>query len=673
MAEKPTYQELLNKIQALEAERQRFAQCLHESESTIGSIFKAAPTGIGMVRNRVITQANDRLCQLTGYNRDELIGQNARLLYPTDRDFDFVGEEKYRQIRSKGTGTVETRWRRKNGEILDILLSSTPLDPADHVSGVTFTALDITERKRVESKLRHSEQRFRELAELLPQTVFETNPDGRLTFVNKNASRFFGYSSTEFQAGLNVSALVAPDEQARLGRQIKALAGGRRDDSGHKYTARRKDGSTFPVLVYASMSFERDKAAGLRGIIIDMTRQDKLTRERDKFKEQYIQAQKMEAIGLLAGGVAHDFNNLLSPILGYGEMLLNTLRADDPKRESIEEIYSAGLRAKNLIRQLLAFGRKQTLDIQYVDLNRILTGFESLLHRVLRENIRLQWQLADDLPGVLADAGQIEQIVMNLAINAQDAMPDGGHLSIATQVVELTEMQAAFNQTVKPGSYVLLVFSDTGHGIDADDRQRIFEPFFTTKAQGKGTGLGLATVYGIVKQHQGHIWVYSEPGKGAVFKIYLPVARQADHRAAPSPAGQHDHVGTETIMIAEDDEAVRNLAEYLLRQHGYQVMAAASAKDCLQALSDQAGRVDLLLTDVVLPDTNGKELFDQAQALRSNLKVLYMSGYTENMIAQHGVLEKGVVLLQKPFSVRELIAKVRQVLDGAENPNRAGH
>lgn len=527
MDEKPTYEQLENRIKELEAQRRCFEQSLHQSESTLGSLFKATPAGIGMVCNRIITQANDRLCAMTGYRRSELIGRSSRLLYATDEEYENVGLEKYRQIGLKGTGTVETRWRCKNGDILDVLLSSTPLDPRDLSAGVTFTALDITERKRFEEKLRRSEQRFRELAELLPQTVFEITPEGRLTFVNKNASKVFGYTGEDFRKGLNVTELVVPEEQQKMSEQINKLVQGRKTESGHKFTAVRKDGTSFPVLFYCSVSLDQNGTTGVRGIMIDMTQEERLTKERDKFREQYIQAQKMEAIGLLAGGVAHDFNNLLSPILGHGELLLSVLSENDPIRSAVEEIYSAGLRAKNLVRQLLTFGRKQTLDLQSVELNQILTGFEGLLHRMLPENIRIQWMLASELPEILADPGQIEQVVMNLVINAGDAMPEGGQLTIMTERIEFTEAHAALNQIVQPGYYVMLMISDTGHGMDAATRQRLFEPFFTTKGKRKGTGLGLATVYGIIKQHHGHIRVYSEPGEGTVFKIYFPEGKHA--------------------------------------------------------------------------------------------------------------------------------------------------
>lgn len=753
------------------------AESIEKGESTLKSIFKAAPTGIGMVVDRVIMQANDRLCEMTGYRREELIGQSARMLYPTDEAFEYVGREKYRQIDERATGTVETRWRRMDGEILDVLLSSTPLNSEDLSQGVTFTALDITERKRAEAamemfksaaeassdaigmstsqgrhwyqneafddlfgqigedppatlyvdqavgrevfqtimagnpwsgevemygkdgnklqillrayavkdhpgkvtslvgvhtditerkrfvgELQRSEQRFRALAELLPQTVFEMQTDGRLTFVNNNALKIFGYTIEEFEQGLNALDMLVPEDRDKVQAAMGAVLRGETGHDGWRFTAMRKDGSTFPVLIYSSVSTDEHGKIGLRGIIIDISEQEKLVQERDKFEEQYIQAQKMEAVGRLAGGVAHDLNNMLSPIVGYGELLLDAIPSDAPDREAIGQMLGAGLRAKDMVRQLLAFSRKQALEIRSVNLNQILAGFESLLDRILRDDIQLELKLSRGIPDILADAGQIEQVVMNLAVNAQDAMPDGGKITIVVGMVELDEDDIQTHQMASAGRYVVLTFSDTGHGMDTETKERIFDPFFTTKGQGKGTGLGLATVYGIIKQHNGSIRVYSEPGKGAVFRAYFPVA-PSFASGAPSEVQQPEKIfGTESVLIVEDNASVRKLSESILSKYGYQTIAVNGGRDCLQLLP-QKHHFDLLLTDVVLQDTNGKELYDQVKISYPEIKVLYMSGYTDDVIVHHGILEEGISFIQKPFSVRTLLQKVREVLD----------
>ena len=640
-------------------------ESVKRAENTLRSIFKAAPTGIGMVVNRVITQANDLLCDMTGYSQAELIGQSARMLYSTDADYDYVGQEKYRQVSEHGTGTVETRWRRKDGTLLDVLLSSTPLNNSDWSEGVTFTALDITARKGFEAELQRSEQRFRALAELLPQTVFEMSLDGRLTFVNNNAFKMFGYTVKDFKHGLSALDMIVPEERERVFAAVTALVEGGIGHEGWPFTARRKDGATFPVLIYSTVITEEKVAKGLRGIIVDISEQQKLLEEKGRLEEQYIQSQKMEAVGRLAGGVAHDLNNMLTPIVGYSEVLLGTMPSDDPDHEMVDQILSAALRAKDMVRQLLAFSRKQALDIKPVNLNQILAGFESLLDRILRDDVQLELTLSRGVPNILADAGQIEQVVMNLAVNAQDAMPDGGKITIEVGAVELTAEESQALQLSAPGPYVVLAFADTGVGMDARTKARIFDPFFTTKVQGKGTGLGLATVYGIVKQHNGGIRVESEPGMGAVFKIYFPAAPALEALEGLGPAQAVKPRGTESILIVEDNPGVRKLAENVLKQYGYRTVSAAGGGECREILT-QGRHFDLLLTDVVLEDTNGKDLYHLVKQHHPEIRVLYMSGYTDDVIVDHGVLEAGIAFIQKPFMLHELLRKVRQVLDGPE-------
>ncbi|MFP4350577.1 MAG: PocR ligand-binding domain-containing protein [Desulfococcaceae bacterium] len=395
-----------------------------------------------------------------------------------------------------------------------------------------------------------------------------------------------------------------------------------------------------------------------------ITERKRAEEERARLEERFHQSQKLESIGRLAGGVAHDLNNLLSPILGYSEMLLADAVGMDPRRDSLTAIVTAGQRARDLVRQLLAFGRKQTLKVEPVDLNILLKHFHRLLRRTIREDIVIHMDLARALPPIQGDAGQLEQVVMNLAVNAQDAMPDGGELTIETSAAVLDEAYAARHEGVTPGSYVMLAVSDTGCGMDAETREHIFEPFFTTKEKHKGTGLGLATIYGIVKQHAGHIWIYSEPGAGSTFKIYLPVAGREvsakSEAARTQPAA--DPGGSETILVVEDNQQVRELTNTILEREGYRVLSAHSGESALVELNRHQGPVHLLLTDVVMPDMNGRELFDKISATHPHMKVLYMSGYTDNVIAHRGVLDADIGFIQKPFVVTGLAAKVREVL-----------
>lgn len=381
-------------------------------------------------------------------------------------------------------------------------------------------------------------------------------------------------------------------------------------------------------------------------------------------KEQQVRLfQKMESIGRLAGGVAHDLNNLLTPILGYGELLLEGLGPDGKQREFADEIVRAGLQARGLVRQLLAFSRKQTLEYKPVNLNKAVAGFEKLLRRTIREDIEIEIIRSPDIHTVMADIGQIEQVIMNLAVNAADAMPDGGTLTIETALVDLDEEYAATHQDVKPGTYAMLAVSDTGCGMDDEAREHLFEPFFSTKGE-QGTGLGLATVYGIVKQHGGNIRVDSEPGKGATFKVYLPVSEEAQKEEKTGEVTATDLKGSETVLLAEDNEQVRRLARDILKRQGYTVLVAENGPEALTILASPEDPVHLLLTDVVMPEMNGKELFDKGAEKHADLKVLYMSGYPGNVIAHRGVLDEGVAFIQKPFAVQALAAKVREVLDG---------
>jgi len=400
-------------------------------------------------------------------------------------------------------------------------------------------------------------------------------------------------------------------------------------------------------------------AAELIGSYIDR----KQTEEgQKKLQAQLIQARKIESIGTLAGGVAHDLNNLLSPIIGYSEMLRDDLDSEDARRDSMDEIISAGLRARDLVRQLLAFSRKQILEFKPVNLNKVAAGLEKLLQRTIREDIQMEFDLTSDAGVVMADIGQIEQVIMNLSVNAADAMPEGGKLTIETNKVYLDEEYTKHHQSAKPGEYMMLAISDSGYGMDEATREKIFEPFFSTKGD-KGTGLGLATVYGIVKQHGGNIWVYSEPGKGSTFKIYLPVVETFKSEENSATETTRNLKGSETILIVEDSDQVRRLAGSVLERNGYKVLTAKDGAEALEAMATHDRPVNLLLTDVVLPGMNGREIYEKAAETFPSVKVLYMSGYTDNVIAHRGVLDEGVQFIQKPFTVHGLAAKVREVLD----------
>jgi nitrogen-specific signal transduction histidine kinase len=387
-----------------------------------------------------------------------------------------------------------------------------------------------------------------------------------------------------------------------------------------------------------------------------------------RLEGQLRQAQKMEAVGRLAGGVAHDFNNLLTVITSYSELLLEDLGSGDPKRDDVEQIRKAAQGAAGLTRQLLAFSRQQVLEPKVLDLKATVAGTEKLLKRLIGEDIQLTTSLAPDLGAVKADPGQLEQVIMNLAVNARDAMPTGGRLTIEAANVDMDEAYVGEHAPARPGRYVMLALSDTGIGMDEQTKARIFEPFFTTKEVGKGTGLGLATVYGIVKQAGGFIWVYSEPGRGTSFKVYLP---RVNEPAAPDevrPATRAPGRGTETVLLVEDAASVRLVTRQVLERFGYAVLEAPEGDTALRLATKHRGPIHLLLTDVVMPGISGRDLAQQLAPLRPEMKVLYASGYANNAIIQHGILEPGIAYLQKPFTPETLARRVREVLDSGRSP-----
>jgi CheY-like chemotaxis protein len=373
----------------------------------------------------------------------------------------------------------------------------------------------------------------------------------------------------------------------------------------------------------------------------------------------------MEAVGRLAGGVAHDFNNLLTVIHGYTELILDNLDQNSRLRQDVQEIINASERASSLTRQLLAFSRKQILQPKVLDLNAHVSNMDKMLHRMIGEDIELVTLLAENLGRIKADPGQIEQVILNLAVNAKDAMPNGGKLTIETANVKLDESYALSHVGVTPGHYVMLSVSDTGVGMTPEIRERIFEPFFTTKEKGKGTGLGLSTVYGIIQQSGGNVWVYTEPGVGTTFKIYLPMIEKGRDSIQTLAASIKPLQGSETILLVEDEEAVRKLARTILQKYGYKVLEAPNGEEAIRIVQGQNGNpIHLMVTDVVMPRMSGRQLADRLASLWPGMKILYMSGYTDNAIVHHGVLEPGIAYIQKPFTPDGLASKVREILDG---------
>ena len=508
------------------------------------------------------------------------------------------------------------------------------------------------ERKRTEEQLLENERRYRLLFQANPEAMWVYDCETlRFLAVNAAAVARYGYSEQEFLA-MTVRDIRPASELPRFEETLRGQDGG--TFSGYRH--RRKDGALIDVDIEAQPLTFAGRSARLV-LARDVT-------ARRQLEEQLRQAQKMEAVGQLAGGIAHDFNNLLTAILGCTQLLLHATPPEDQRREDVEEIKNAGLRAAELTRQLLAFSRRQVLAPKVLDVNAIVANMDKMLRRLLGEDVALVTHLAADLGPVSADPGQLEQVLLNLAVNARDAMPQGGRLTIETANVFLTEEYAERHHRLPPGPYVLLAVSDTGVGMDEITQKHLFEPFFTTKEVGKGTGLGLATVYGIVKQSGGYIWVYSEPGRGTTLKVYLPRVPGA---AEPLPVAVESpelRRGTETVLLVEDAAPVRSLARKGLESYGYQVLEAADGPAALELSARHPRGIDILVTDVVMPGMSGRELAERLAPARPGMRVLYTSGYTDDAMVHQGVLRSGVAFLQKPFVPETLARKVREVLDG---------
>jgi two-component system cell cycle sensor histidine kinase/response regulator CckA len=648
-------------------ERKRAEEALRQSEEKYRTILESIEDGYyeeDLAGNFVFF--NEAICRIYGYPKEELLGLNYKKYTneETAKRLFQIFNEMYRTGNPCKEYTYELI--RKDGVKRYIEASaSLKRDSSGKPIGFRGVVRDVTERKQAEEALRQSEERYRTILENIQDGYFEVDLAGNLTFMNDVICSHLGYTREEL-IGMNNRRYT----EEKMAKELYQLFN-RVYQTGEPVKASeaeyvRKDGTK--LISELSISLIRDPKGipiGFRGTSRDITERKQAEEEKLSLQEQLRQSQKMEAIGQLAGGVAHDFNNLLTVIKGYSQISLLDLKENDPLRGNIQEIEKATQRATDLTRQLLAFSRRQILDFKVVDLNFFLKDTEKMLRRIIGEDIELVTVLSKDLGKVKVDPSQIEQVIFNLAVNARDAMPSGGKLAIETANVELDEEYARAHVSVAPGRYVRLSISDTGSGMTQEVKERVFEPFFTTKEKGKGTGLGLSMVYGIVKQSNGNIWVYSEPGRGTTFRIYFPRTEEDTDTLYVREEAASFPRGSETILLVEDEESVRDLANRLLKQQGYTVLEAANGQEALRVAKEHVGEtIHLLLADIVMPQMGGKELADWLKISRPNVKVLYMSGYADNAIVHHGVLDPGTHFLQKPFSLKALSSKVREVLDG---------
>jgi len=631
----------------------------HDAEARYRALFENAKDAISVTTPEgIVIEANDAWERILQRPREGIVGHHIRDFCPPEQAE--ANLETYRRNATHTDGAATVPLLRSDGEIRQVQISTTAVETGGQTMMLNI-GRDVTDSLESGRKLEASELKYRTLIESIPDIVWTARSDGTLSFVSNNVERICGVGVAEaLETSLGFwLGRVHPEDLAAVRAGLRKLREGT-DPVDIESRWQRPDGKWVSLLARARASV-RDGKRVVDGLVSDVT-------ERRTLEEQMRQAQKMEAIGQLTGGVAHDFNNILAAILINAQLLAADLGEQDPRREEAAEIEIATERAITLTRQLLAFSRRQILAPAKLSLPGVVDGLEKMLRRLIGEDIDFSVIHAAEPATVLADPGQVEQVILNLAVNARDAMPQGGKLTIETSNVDLDEEYALGHLPVVPGPYVMLAVSDTGCGMDEETKKHIFEPFFTTKEKGRGTGLGLSTCYGIVKQSQGYIWVYSEPGLGTTFRIYFPRVDGAGEAASPKrPIGELQ--GRETVLVIEDEEPVRIAVQRVLERFGYRVLVSADAEQAASIVRSHGQAIDVILSDVVVPGSNGPSLVRELTGSPSRAKVVFMSGYTDHAVLRNGALQKGTNFIQKPFAPHALVAKIREALD---SPGEAG-
>lgn len=654
--------QLLVRAMRYATERKRAVEALQRSEEYFRSLIENALDIITVVDvDGAVRYGSPSFERVLGYPQGALTSENLfKLIHPEDRDH-------VRQMLETGaqnpgaTQSIQFRALHRKGSWRVLEAIGKRFEIESTAAGYVLNSRDITERKRSEEAVRQANETLRAVIEMSPLAIYTLDLEGVVRVWNSSAHKMFGY--TEEEAVGSPLPIILPEDVVTFRRRLNVITAGE-TQAGAEERRRRKDGHGIDVSFWTAPLRDADGAViGIVEVVADNT-------DRKRLEEQFRQAQKMEAVGRLAGGVAHDFNNLLTVITGYCQMLLDRFPVGDSTREDMLQVLKAADRATALTRQLLAFSRKQIVQPKVVELGALVTDMQQMLKRLLGVNIELILGIDPNLGKARVDPGQLEQVIVNLVVNARDAMPDGGRLVIDLRNVQLDSDGGTREMPLSRGSYVVLEVMDTGTGMDEETRSHLFEPFFTTKEKGRGTGLGLSTSYGIVKQNHGEILVRSEPGEGSSFSIYLPRIDEPALSDSPVPTGARAARGAETILVAEDEDGVRHIVTQMLREQGYTVLPASGGAEALHIAQTHSGPLQLLVSDVMMPRMTGPELAVRLRGLRPDVRVLFVSGYTDGEIVRGGELEPGTDFLQKPFTREQLANKVREVLRPGHLPGQ---